>query len=120
MHHIEIWVPDLGRALVSFGWLLEALGYTVFQNWKDGRSWQLGATYLVLEQPPSLTADRHERCRPGLNHLAFHVENATAVEALVAEATHHGWHLLFPHPAPPRRWRTALRRLPGERRRLRD
>ncbi|MER5639080.1 VOC family protein [Kitasatospora sp. NPDC002227] len=100
IHHVEIWVPDLGRAVISFGWLLEALGYTMFQSWNDGRSWRLGPAYLVVEQSPALTADRHERCRPGLNHLAFHVENATAVDALAVEATHHGWHLMFPalHP----------------------
>ncbi|MEU7427919.1 VOC family protein [Streptomyces sp. NPDC040750] len=100
LHHVEIWVSDLDRAIFSFGWLLEALGYAMFQNWKDGRSWRLGATYLVLEQSPALTADGHDRCRPGLNHLAFHVEDATDVEELVAEAAHHGWHLMFPDQHP--------------------
>ncbi|MFC8720929.1 VOC family protein [Kitasatospora sp. NPDC057198] len=100
LHHVELWVPDLGRAVASLGWLLEALGHTVSQNWETGRSWLLGPTYLVLEQSPALTADRHERCRPGLNHLAFHVENASTVEELAAEATRHGWRLMFPdlHP----------------------
>jgi hypothetical protein len=27
LHHVELWVPDLGRAVRSFGWLLESLGY---------------------------------------------------------------------------------------------
>ncbi len=44
LHHVEIWVPDLDRAVASFGWLLEALGYTPFQSWSNGRSWRLGAT----------------------------------------------------------------------------
>ncbi|KOU33904.1 glyoxalase [Streptomyces sp. WM6373] len=96
LHHVEIWVPDLGRAVASFGWLLEALGYTPFQSWRDGRSWRLGATYLVFEQSPDLTADRHDRCRPGLNHLAFHVEDHATVEDLAAEARRHGWSLMFP------------------------
>lgn len=84
LHHVEVWVPDLDRAALSFGWLLGALGYTPFQDWEHGRSWRLGATYLVVERSPALTADRHERCRPGLNHLAFHVASRDAVEALVA------------------------------------
>ncbi|WP_451643816.1 VOC family protein [Streptomyces virginiae] len=100
LHHVEIWVPDLGRAVASFGWLLEALGYTPFQSWSDGRSWRLGATYLVFEQSPALTADRHDRCRPGLNHLAFHVEDHETVEDLAAGARRHGWGLMFPDRHP--------------------
>ncbi|MFB6834411.1 MULTISPECIES: VOC family protein [Streptomyces] len=100
LHHIELWVPDLERAAASFGWLLEALGHTPFQSWSDGRSWRLGATYLVVEQSPALTAGEHDRCRPGLNHLAFHVADPEAVDALVAEAPHHGWSLMFPDRHP--------------------
>jgi len=95
LHHVEIWVPDLGRAVDSFGWLLETLGYDLYQKWAAGRSWRLGATYLVLEQSPAMTDDRHDRCRPGLNHLAFHVEDSAAVDALAADAAGHGWRLLF-------------------------
>ncbi|MEV0233269.1 VOC family protein [Nonomuraea sp. NPDC050786] len=100
LHHVELWVPDLPRAVESWRWLLEALGYTLFQDWSGGRSWRLGATYLVLEQSPALTADRHERCRPGLNHLAFHVESRAMVDALVAQAPANGWTLMFPDRHP--------------------
>jgi catechol 2,3-dioxygenase-like lactoylglutathione lyase family enzyme len=95
LHHVEIWVPDLDVAITSLGWLLEALGYTLSQNWSNGRSWQLGPTYLVFEQSPALTSDRHERCRPGLNHLAFHVADRAAVDKLTIDASQHGWRLLF-------------------------
>ncbi|MFC5805535.1 VOC family protein [Streptomyces formicae] len=95
LHHVEIWVPDLDVAITSFGWLLEELGYTLSQSWPDGRSWQLGSTYLVFEQSPALASERHARCRPGLNHLAFHVEDAAAVDALTTEGARHGWRLLF-------------------------
>ncbi|MGW0718794.1 hypothetical protein ACWD3K_29215 [Streptomyces sp. NPDC002778] len=37
LHHVELWVPDLPRALASLGWLPKALGYAVFQC--CGRSW---------------------------------------------------------------------------------
>ncbi|MFD3700408.1 VOC family protein [Streptomyces sp. NPDC058646] len=100
LHHVEIWVPDLDRAAASFGWLLEALGHTLFQSWSNGRSWRLGATYLVFEQSPALTAHEHDRRRPGLNHLAFHVEGRDRVEALVSEAPRHGWSLMFPDRHP--------------------
>jgi catechol 2,3-dioxygenase-like lactoylglutathione lyase family enzyme len=99
-HHIEIWVSDLDRAILSWGWLLQHLGYTAFQSWTDGRSWRLGPTYIVIEQSPDLTATDHDRCRPGLNHLAFHVESTQLVDALTQQATQHGWTLLFPDRHP--------------------
>ncbi|EST36983.1 hypothetical protein N566_15475 [Streptomycetaceae bacterium MP113-05] len=100
LHHVELWVPDLPRALASIGWLLESLGYSLFQDWDGGRSWQLGPTYLVVEQSPALTAGEHDRCRPGLNHLAFHVEDSSTVERMVDDATRHGWRLMFPERHP--------------------
>ncbi|WP_419999049.1 VOC family protein [Streptomyces boninensis] len=100
LHHVELWVPDLATATASLGWLLETLGYRPFQNWSDGRSWQLQGTYIVVEQSPALTADRHDRCRPGLNHLAFHVQDRTTVDKLTAEAPEHGWRLLFEDQHP--------------------
>jgi hypothetical protein len=33
LHHVELWVPDLGRAAASWGWLLTELGYQPFQDW---------------------------------------------------------------------------------------
>lgn len=95
LHHVELWVPDLGRAIAGWGWLLAALGYEQFQSWPDGRSWRLGHTYVVVEQSSDLLPGPHRRTRPGLNHLAFHVADRDSVDALVAEAPRHGWSLLF-------------------------
>lgn len=100
LHHIELWVPDLGRAVRSWGWLLERLGYTPYQDWPDGRSWRSGETYLVFEQSPALTGTRHDRMRPGLNHLALHVPSRAELDALVEEASAFGWTLLFPERHP--------------------
>ena len=96
LHHIELWVPDLGRAERSWGWLLGRLGAEPFQSWPDGRSWRWGdGAYVVVEQSPALAGDRHERRAPGLNHLAFRAGTAEQLDALVAEAPGHGWRLLF-------------------------
>lgn len=95
LHHVELWVPRLDRAVASFGWLLEALGYERFQDWESGRSWKLGSTYLVVEESPALTGDRYDRRAPGLNHLAFHVSDESEVERLAAEGASHGWTLMF-------------------------
>jgi catechol 2,3-dioxygenase-like lactoylglutathione lyase family enzyme len=95
IHHVELWVPNLDRAILSWGWLLTALGYRMFQDWPGGRSWRSGSAYIVVEQSPARTASRHDRCRPGLNHLAFHVETRQQVDELTGEALLHGWKLMF-------------------------
>ena len=100
LHHVELWVPDLERACVEWGWLLAQLGYAPFQEWPDGSSWRLGATYLVVEQSPALTASEHDRRRPGLNHLAFHAGTRQNVDRLAAEGPAFGWTLLFPDRHP--------------------
>jgi catechol 2,3-dioxygenase-like lactoylglutathione lyase family enzyme len=117
LHHVELWVPDLPRAAASWGWLLERLGYTPFQDWPAGRSWRLGDTYLVIEQSPGLAAEAHDRHLPGLNHLAFHVESVELVETLAEEATEHGWTLLFgdrhPHAGGPDHYAAYLENVDG-------
>lgn len=95
LHHVELWVPDLARALPRWSWLLGELGYKPLQTWEGGASFRLGATYLVLEQSPAMTAERHERLRPGLNHLAFHAGAREQLDAVVAACADHGWRLLF-------------------------
>lgn len=95
LHHVELWVPRLDRAIGSFGWLLESLGYERFQDWEAGRSWKLGATYVVVEESPAMEGERHDRRAPGLNHLAFHVSGEAEVERLAAEGRAHGWALMF-------------------------
>ncbi|MFC8511146.1 VOC family protein [Streptomyces sp. NPDC057411] len=100
LHHVELWVPDIGRAAASFGPLLEALGYSSFQSWERGRSWRLGATYVVVEESPALSARAHDRLRPGLNHLAFHVATRAEFDRLVDGAVRGGWRLLFPDRHP--------------------
>ncbi|MFG1645789.1 GNAT family N-acetyltransferase [Amycolatopsis sp. NPDC049252] len=99
-HHIELWVPDLAAAERSWGWLLGELGWREFQRWPDGVSWRLGATYLVVEASPAMSAPAHERTRPGLNHLALHVDTRAHVDDLAARAEAHGWRPLFADKYP--------------------
>lgn len=105
LHHVELWVPDVPRAEASLGWLLTELGWREYQRWAAGVSWRLGATYVVVERSPALTADQHDRHRPGLNHLALHVGTAERVDELAATAAVHGWRPLFaekyPHAGGP-------------------
>jgi catechol 2,3-dioxygenase-like lactoylglutathione lyase family enzyme len=117
IHHLELWVPNLDRAIVSWGWLLTSLGYRMFQDWPGGRSWQAGDAYIVVEQSPARTASRHDRCRPGLNHLAFHVASRQQVDDLTAEALLHGWRLMFsdlhPYAGGPQHYAAYLENADG-------
>ena len=101
LHHLEIWVADLGAAERSWGWLLERLGYAVRDRWADGVSWGRGVgPYVVLEAGPDVASSPHDRLRPGLNHLAFHAGARSDVDALTRAAPSHGWTLMFPHQHP--------------------
>ena len=105
LHHVELWVPDLEGSLGPWGWLLGEMGWSVFQEFEGGRSYRLGPTYLVFEQSPALTGDRHDRSAPGLNHLAFTVGGESEVDRLGSAAPSHGWSLMYaekhPHAGGP-------------------
>ncbi len=81
--------------MTSWGWLLTSLGYKPFQDWTAGQSWRSGPTYIVVEQSPARTALRHDRCRPGMNHLAFYVATQAMLDELTADAQRNGWRLMF-------------------------
>lgn len=117
LHHIELWVPSLNRAIESYGWVLTALGYGEFQHWENGRSWRLGGTYIVVEESTALVGSEHDRLRSGVNHLAFHAGSVDDLDRLVAEAPRHGWQLLFsdrhPHAGGPDHYAAYLENQDG-------
>ena len=100
LHHIEVWVEDIEAAGREWGWLLERLGYRLGDDWGHGRAWELGSLYVVVESGPDVTAGRHERRRPGVNHLAFHGGSRADVDAVVADCSSGGWTLMFPDTHP--------------------
>ena len=97
LHHLEIWVRDLSIATRSFGWLFERLGWTLFQVWDQGRSWQAPGEgpYVVMERSPDLAWQAYDRKAPGLNHLALAVPERWMVDRIVSEAPTYGWRLMF-------------------------
>ena len=102
IHHLQLWVPDLARAEESWGWLLEQLGYQPARRWEHGRVWRQDRTGIVIESSPDMVPGMlHSRLRPGMNHVAFHVESTAAIAHLVAEAAEHGWHRLGDDPRHP-------------------
>jgi catechol 2,3-dioxygenase-like lactoylglutathione lyase family enzyme len=117
LHHVELWVPDLTRAERSWGWLLTALGAQPYQAWDHGRSWRDGDLYVVLEQSPDLVDGAHERRRPGLNHLAFHVDHRPLAGLDVTPPEAHGREPVPAHFHPDCDiFRATLARLPEVRR----
>lgn len=95
---VELRVSQLSPAAESFGWLLGALGYHPFEEWQLGRSWHRDGHYVAIEQ--SLAHAGKKQKRPGSVRLGFHAGEPSDVDQLVAEASHHGWRLLFPEPRP--------------------
>ena len=102
IHHLQLWVPDLARAEESWGWLLEQLGYEQARRWEHGVVWRQDRTGIVIESSPDMVPGMlHSRLRPGMNHVAFHVDSTDAIAALLADAGDHGWHRLGDDPRHP-------------------
>ncbi|MDQ6616269.1 MAG: VOC family protein [Actinomycetota bacterium] len=93
IHHLTLWVPDLRRAEVSWGWLLGELGYTQDRSLGMVLLFRHGSGFAVaLEQSPDMVPGMlYSRMRPGLNHIAFTLESVAALAAIVGEAGRHGW-----------------------------
>ncbi|WP_077324811.1 VOC family protein [Virgibacillus siamensis] len=95
-HHIEIYVSDLKRSTEFWGWFLEELGYTTFQEWNGGQSWKLEDTYIVFVQTEERFLDvPYHRCRVGLNHLAFHADSRQHVDEMLEKLNTKGINILY-------------------------
>ncbi|GGK29236.1 hypothetical protein GCM10010965_22620 [Caldalkalibacillus thermarum] len=86
LHHVEINVSNLERSVQFWGWFLETLGYTKYQEWDQGVSWKLGDTYLVFVQTEERFLDApYHRQGTGLNHIAFYARSKTQVDIITEE-----------------------------------
>lgn len=101
LHHVEIYVSNLQRSKEFWGWLLEQLGYEVYQQWEKGQSWKLGETYLVFVQAEERFLDvPYHRSRVGLNHLAFHAASRAKVDELTRALTERNVAILYQDKHP--------------------
>jgi catechol 2,3-dioxygenase-like lactoylglutathione lyase family enzyme len=93
LHHLTLWVPDLGRAEESWSWLLGQLGYSRDDGVEAVALFRHPAGFSVaLEQSPDMVPGMlYSRFRPGLNHLAFRVDGELTLVDLLADASSHGW-----------------------------
>jgi len=93
IHHLDLWVNDPVLAADEWGWLLGELEWEIDI---EGSSWvHPDGTYVFLERSPDQVDEPHDRMRPGLNHLAVHVESRERLDRVRAESSAHGWHELF-------------------------
>lgn len=103
VHHIELWTDDLSDVVDSFHWLFTELGWRDEPNsdWPQGRIWRHeSGVYLVLEESPDVRTVRHDRTRPGLNHLALRGPDLAHLDHVRAECIDHGWTELFAERYP--------------------
>ena len=93
LHHLTLWVPDLERAEESWSWLLGRLGYDRDPGVSDVLLFRHPVGFSVaLEQSTDMVPGMlYSRFRPGLNHLAFRVDDGVTLADLLAEAPDHGW-----------------------------
>ena len=93
LHHLTLWVPDLGRAQVSWSWLLGELGYERDPSIDRVILFRHASGFAVaLEQSSDMVPGMlYSRLRPGLNHVAFAVESGAALDRITSEAAEHGW-----------------------------
>jgi len=81
--------------------ILDKLGYHVFQKWEYGISYGLGDTYIVFVQVEDKYLDiPYNRCRAGMNHLAFHGGSREFVDQMTLELRLKGINILYSDKHP--------------------
>ncbi|MFJ6416400.1 glyoxalase [Paeniglutamicibacter sp. NPDC091659] len=100
LHHTELWVRDFDASRATVGWLLEQLGYSPGEPWANGVSYQGAHDYIVLESGPDVLPVVHQRCAPGVNHLAFAAGSRSRVDGITSAAIERGFRLLFADAHP--------------------
>lgn len=101
LHHVEIYVSDLKRTIAFWNGLLTELDYKIYQQWESGISWKHGETYLVFVQTEDRFLDvPYNRCRVGLNHLAFHAKSKEHVDTLTTTLRDQGIPILYKDTHP--------------------
>ena len=101
IHHFDLWVQDAAQATPEWDWLFTGCGWERdFADEGGGRWVHPDGTYTFLERSPDLLDERHDRLRPGINHLAFTVPDLATLDGLRADAAAHGWSELYADKYP--------------------
>lgn len=101
IHHIELYVSNVEKSKVFWGWLLEDLGYTLYQEWEVGFSFKQDHSYIVFVQvEPRFIEEGYHRKRIGLNHLAFFGRSRLHIDELTKSLQERGTRLLYQNTHP--------------------
>lgn len=96
MHHIEIYVSNLTKSRKFYSYLLELLGFTIFQEWNEGFSYKKDSFYIVFVQTrEKYISHGYNRCNIGLNHLAFNCDSKEKLDAIRKKLIENGVSLLY-------------------------
>lgn len=92
IHHWDLWVDDFETASGEWGWLFGELGWEAGEK---GHLWEApDGTYVFMEH----SKDQHgtqDRLRPGVNHIAFMIDDRDQLDRIRAASTEHGWHEMY-------------------------
>lgn len=93
LHHLTLWVPDLGRSEPAWRWLLEELGYVLDRNLDRLLVFRhpQGFSVAVEQSPDMVPGMLYSRFRPGVNHIAFRLDSVSLLDDILAKASDHGW-----------------------------
>jgi catechol 2,3-dioxygenase-like lactoylglutathione lyase family enzyme len=96
LHHLTLWVPDLGRSEPPWRWLLEELGYSLDGSLNRVLVFRHPSGFAVaLEQSADMVPGMlYSRLRPGVNHIAFKLDSESALDDIVAKSSDYGWSAL--------------------------
>ncbi|WYP27402.1 VOC family protein [Alkalihalobacillus sp. FSL W8-0930] len=101
IHHIELYVSNVEESKAFWGWLLEDLGYTLYQEWDEGFSFKQDHSYIVFVQvEPRFIEEGYHRKRIGLNHLAFFGRSRVHIDELTNSLQERGTRLLYQNTHP--------------------
>lgn len=92
LHHVELNVSDLRNTTLFWGWFLEGLGYSKFQEWDKGISWKLEDTYIVFVQTEERYLDvSYHRSRAGDDCYAVYFEDPDRIKVELVSPKRSGY-----------------------------
>jgi catechol 2,3-dioxygenase-like lactoylglutathione lyase family enzyme len=97
LHHIEIYVSDLERAIQFWTPFMQRLGYEA-ERWSEGMNYiadERGPYLCLLQAPAQHLVAGYHRKRVGLNHLAFRGRSREHVDQVAAWVKEAGYTVLY-------------------------
>ncbi len=96
LHHVEIYVRNLAKTREFYDYLLPKLGYQLYQEWQSGFSYKCDREYIVFVEVKDKYKDfDYNRCRVGLNHLAFCCDDKTVIDEMFNELINKNVKMLY-------------------------